>query len=89
MNIFIDLEIVFTADDVSVPTRENSWNVDSDLDGRRSVVWYNQASMFQTSKTGFPTLKEARANGFEGILDFGATVEEVFKKVAIVLAQMH
>ncbi|KAJ3895973.1 hypothetical protein GG344DRAFT_61738 [Lentinula edodes] len=32
----------------------------AEADGRGSMVWFNQASMFQTSETGFNTLKEAR-----------------------------
>lgn len=35
----------------------------AEADGRGSMVWFNQASMFQTSETGFNTLKEAREAG--------------------------
>ena len=37
--------------------------------GRGSVVWFNQASMFQTSETGYPTLIKARKAGHTGNAD--------------------
>lgn len=71
------IEIVTT--DGSFPTPENStplprpdeiseedWEAGN---GRGSVVWFNQASMFQTSETGYDTLIKARADGHSGATD--------------------
>ncbi|KAF9044589.1 hypothetical protein BDZ89DRAFT_1059069 [Hymenopellis radicata] len=47
---------------------EEDWEAGN---GRGSVVWFNQASMFQTSETGFNTLAEARLEGYSGNADIG------------------
>ncbi|KAJ3933560.1 MAG: hypothetical protein NXY57DRAFT_891814 [Lentinula lateritia] len=73
--VLIDLPIVTTLNGEK-PSKQNSkplyycgcnshegsqaW---AEADGRGSMVWFNQASMFQTSETGFNTLKEAREAG--------------------------
>ncbi|KAJ3806128.1 hypothetical protein F5876DRAFT_50597 [Lentinula aff. lateritia] len=41
----------------------------AEADGRGSMVWFNQASMFQTSETGFNNLKEAREAGADDKCD--------------------
>ncbi|KAF9045653.1 hypothetical protein BDZ89DRAFT_1127585 [Hymenopellis radicata] len=72
------IQIVTTANGER-PTRENSsplcppedvseedWEAGN---GRGSVVWFNQASMFQTSETGHETLEIARRKGHSGNAD--------------------
>ncbi|KAF9026369.1 hypothetical protein BDZ89DRAFT_1134796 [Hymenopellis radicata] len=44
--------------------------------GRGSVVWFNQASMFQTSETGFKTLTIARKAGHSGNADIDELLGE-------------
>ncbi|KAF8992458.1 hypothetical protein BDZ89DRAFT_1151085 [Hymenopellis radicata] len=77
-----DVEIVATANG-EVPTRENSYALSDPIprrpevseedwaegNGRGSVVWFNQASMFQTSETGFETLKKAHKAKHSGQAD--------------------
>ncbi len=77
-DVFAGVQVVTTADGER-PTRENSeplhrpsdvseedWE---DGNGRGSVVWFNQASMFQTSETGYETLETARRKGHSGNAD--------------------
>ncbi|KAK7019813.1 hypothetical protein VNI00_017902 [Paramarasmius palmivorus] len=47
--------------------------------GRGSIVWFNQATMFQTSELGYPTVKAARAAGVNTACSFPA--EEAFEIV--------
>ncbi|EIM81551.1 uncharacterized protein STEHIDRAFT_114974 [Stereum hirsutum FP-91666 SS1] len=53
---------IVTTQDGSKPTRENSEPLDG-RDGRGSAVWFNQATMFQTSELGFNTVAEAEEAG--------------------------
>ncbi|KAJ3564788.1 hypothetical protein NP233_g8060 [Leucocoprinus birnbaumii] len=48
--------------------------------GRGSMVWFNQASIFQAAETGFSTLKEARDNGHSGTTDFEMDIKAEFTK---------
>lgn len=41
------------------PTKANSTPLEDSGDGRGSFVFFNQASMYQSSETGYNTLKEA------------------------------
>lgn len=45
------------------PTRANSTPLQDSGDGRGSFVFFNQASMYQSSETGYNTLKEAKIKG--------------------------
>ncbi|KAJ4492441.1 hypothetical protein C8R41DRAFT_919995 [Lentinula lateritia] len=67
---------VFTTQHGETPTRENSTPLSfcscnshkgnrgwEDADGRGSMVWFNQASMIQTSELGVPTIEYARGLG--------------------------
>ncbi|KAK7030350.1 hypothetical protein VNI00_014207 [Paramarasmius palmivorus] len=49
-------------------------------DGRGSIVWFNQATMFQTSELGYDTVKEAKAAGGSGTCKKNA--DDVFSKVS-------
>ena len=48
--------------DGSRPTHENSVPLDG-RDGQGSCMWFNQASMFQTSELGFATVWQAKDAG--------------------------
>lgn len=48
--------------------------------GRGSMVWFNQASLFQSAETGFMTLTDAKAAGHSGTTDFKADAEKCFQK---------
>ncbi|KAI0258352.1 hypothetical protein BC834DRAFT_975234 [Gloeopeniophorella convolvens] len=73
-----DIEFVTTTGN-QVPTPENSRPVvDGDQKGRGSMVWFNMASMFQSSETGFNTLSKARQAGQSGQSDYRARAQEAF-----------
>jgi hypothetical protein len=69
------VEFVVTSNG-ELPTPRNSAPLDG-RDGRGSCVWFNQASLFQTSELGFETgaaAKEARADAMsnaESLIDGG------------------
>lgn len=46
--------------------------------GRGSIVWFNQCTMFQSSETGFPTKKEAEANGHSGKRDWAEDIADAY-----------
>lgn len=78
-----DLDIKFvTTEGDELPTPENSKPIqDGDDDGRGSVVWFNMATMFQSSESGADTLKEARERGETGYADMSG--QEAFEYLAI------
>lgn len=65
----IDFKVVTTNGEW--PTPDNSTPMEESGDGRATFVFFNQASMFQSSETGYDTLAEARADGHSGVADFG------------------
>ncbi|KAH7904056.1 hypothetical protein BJ138DRAFT_1107144 [Hygrophoropsis aurantiaca] len=67
-----DIQFVLTGDgckpDIS---KGNSYPLNNDgAEGRASLVWFNQASMLQTSETGYGTLLEAKKAGRNTKTDF-------------------
>ncbi|KAK7037413.1 hypothetical protein VNI00_011163 [Paramarasmius palmivorus] len=85
------LEVVVTQGEA--PTKENSRPVHcscgsinesthgqawKNADGRGSMVWFNQASLFQTAELGYNTVKAARAAGDPGVCT--KTSDELFSK---------
>lgn len=77
-----DFEFVTTEGDVR-PTKENSKPVvDGDQYGRGSLVYFNQATMFQTSETGFDTLQKAKEAGHSGTTDFEEDTQRSFATAA-------
>jgi hypothetical protein len=56
-----DVEFVSTHDG-QLPSKDGSTPLDG-ADGRGSCVWFNQASMFQSSELGYGTIQEAAAAG--------------------------
>lgn len=80
-----DVKFLITPEGVT-PTRENPTHVcPGDDEGRGSIVFYNQATMYMSSETGYSTLKEARAAGMSGVADFPASAQEAFLKYGIPL----
>jgi hypothetical protein len=47
------------------------------------MVWFNQASMFQTAELGIPTVKEVMKQGLDATCDIDKWLEEkgIFKNV--------
>lgn len=96
LNKFLDLPIMTTANG-EYPTKDNSTplyfcghdshgedNAWKRADGRGSMVWFNQASMIQTSELGVSTLKLARQLGMKTECDAKAWMEKnVFTKHSI------
>ena len=79
-----DIEFIIT-EDGGQPTRRNSRPVavDGDEQGRGSMVFFNEATMYYGSETGHPTLKQAREAGGSGCLDYGQVAQVAFEKFAI------
>jgi hypothetical protein len=76
--LFQDFRFVTTEGDER-PTPENSTPIeDGDDEGRGSLVYFNQASMYRSSETNSGTLSEARRKGHSGKVDYGASVEQAF-----------
>ncbi|KAH9840804.1 uncharacterized protein C8Q71DRAFT_741322 [Rhodofomes roseus] len=71
-----DIEFVVT--DGDWPTKHNSRPIDGDDCGRGSMVWFNMATMIQTSETGHATLKKAAKAGVKITSDYDAEVERAF-----------
>ncbi|KAF8960543.1 hypothetical protein BDZ97DRAFT_1665701 [Flammula alnicola] len=63
------------------PTPENSTPLEEgDDEGRGSLVYFNQAAMYQSSETDSLTLKKAVAAGHSGMTDYGADIQAAFEK---------
>jgi hypothetical protein len=79
-----------TTDDGSVPTKETARPLEVNEaawtrgDGRGSMVWFNQASMFQTAELKMPTVKEVVQSGWDATSDVDEWIEKkhIFKKLA-------
>jgi hypothetical protein len=56
-----------------------------DGDGRGSLVYFNQATMYQSSETGHPTLRAAIKAGQSGKIDYGASAQQAFMEYAVFL----
>ncbi|KAF9474801.1 hypothetical protein BDN70DRAFT_898677 [Pholiota conissans] len=65
------------------PTPQNSTPIgEGDDKGRGSLVYFNQASMYQSSETGCSTLKEAiRTQVHSGRLDKETTIQQAFSSL--------
>ncbi|KAK7030912.1 hypothetical protein VNI00_013858 [Paramarasmius palmivorus] len=54
----------------------SSWQT---AEGRGSIVWFNQATMFQTAELGYDTVKAAKEAGLAGVCN--KTADDVFSNV--------
>lgn len=78
----IDIKFVLTNGDER-PTPQNSIPITEDDDfGRGSLVYFNQATMFQSSETDSDTLAEAKAHGHSGKTNYPADIQEAFSQFA-------
>jgi hypothetical protein len=72
-----------TTDGLQRPTPKNSRPIKAgDEGGRGSLVYFNQATMYQTSETGHATVGEAIEAGDSGKVDYGTSAQEAFTKHA-------
>jgi hypothetical protein len=68
-------------DGLQRPTPQNSRPIkEGDERGRGSLVYFNQATMYQTSETGHATLGEAIRAGESGKADYGVSAQEAFTR---------
>jgi hypothetical protein len=68
-------------DGLQRPTPDNSRPMEAgDECGRGSLVYFNQATMYQTSETGHATVAEAIRAGESGRADYGASAQEAFTR---------
>ncbi|KAI0259138.1 hypothetical protein BC834DRAFT_846937 [Gloeopeniophorella convolvens] len=76
-----DIKFV-TTEGAELPTPESSTPlvVEGDEKGRGSMVWFNMATMFQSSETGFDTLAEASRAGRSTDSDYKKRAQEAFLK---------
>ncbi|KAJ6612587.1 hypothetical protein B0H10DRAFT_2222939 [Mycena sp. CBHHK59/15] len=66
------------------PTLENSRPIElGDGDSRGSLVFFNQSSMRTGPVTGYHTLKDARAHGHSGTVDYGDCIQTAFEKALV------
>ena len=73
-----DLKFV-TTEGHERPTPSNSRPISAgDEEGRGSFVYFNQATMYQSSETGYRTLNEAKAAGHHGTTDFARDAQQAF-----------
>ncbi|KAH9835168.1 uncharacterized protein C8Q71DRAFT_764447 [Rhodofomes roseus] len=71
-----DIEFVHT--DGSVPEKDKHNVIEGDECGRGSAVWFNMATMLQTSETGHATLKQAKDARVSTTTDYAVDVEKFF-----------
>lgn len=78
----IDLDIKFvTTEGQERPTLANSRPLEvGDDEGRGSLVYFNEATMYQSSETDSATLGEAKKRGHSGLTDYGDDVGQAFQK---------
>jgi hypothetical protein len=76
-----DVEFVRTHNG-QLPTKDNSTALDG-ADGRGSCVWFNQASMFQSSELGYGTIQEAAAAGVDTSCDAEALLQNNYFPLSV------
>jgi hypothetical protein len=65
------------------PTPQSSRPIkEGDEFGRGSLVYFNQATMYQPSEIGHATIREAIEAGCSGKVDYGTSAQEAFTKYA-------
>jgi hypothetical protein len=79
-----------TTDGRQRPTPKNSKPIqDGDEFGRGSFVYFNQATMYQSSETGYSTVGEAVEAGSSGTVDYDMSAQEAFTKYAKYIPMKH
>jgi hypothetical protein len=75
----LDFKFV-SAPEAELPTLENSVPLGEGCEeGRGSLVYFNEASMFQSSETGHATLREAVKAGHSGKADYSRDIQRCFE----------
>jgi hypothetical protein len=75
----LDIKFV-TTEGLERPTPENSKPLQAgDDEGRGSLVYFNEATMYQSSETDSATLKEAKKKGHSGKTDYGEDIQKAFQ----------
>jgi hypothetical protein len=75
-----DIKFVNTIGD-EYPTPANSRPMqEGDEEGRGSLVYFNQATMYQSSETGYHLLRSAVEAGHSGKTDFSTDAQQAFTK---------
>jgi hypothetical protein len=68
-----------TTEGNALPTPENSIPIsEGDDEGRGSLVWFNQATMYQASETGHQSVKNAKNAGHPGTANYGKDAQQAF-----------
>lgn len=79
-----DFKFVTTDGEERIPTPENSTPLEEgDDEGRGSLVYFNQASMYQSSELNCPTLKEAIAEGHHGTVDYRTSIQNALQDLGM------
>lgn len=83
-NWAVDIKLV-TAPEGETPTRENSKEIGTDgkegkEEGRGSLVFFNQASMFQSAETDSLTINSAVKGKKKATFDFGPKLYDALDK---------
>ena len=82
LSALLDIKFVAT-DGLECLTPKNSQPVEEgDEYGRGSLVYFNQATMYQTSETSHATIQEATQAGGSGTVDYSLSAQEAFTKYA-------
>lgn len=75
--------------DGSYPTKANSTELDPEVHGRGSWVYFNEATMYMSSETGHGTLNNAKARGHSGTTDYGKDAQRAFTNFSTLLDAKH
>lgn len=73
-----DFDLVCTFEK-AYPTRGNTYPMHA-AEGRGSIVWFNEASIFQSFETGEDMIKNAKAKGKAITFNYHSYVDEFFTK---------
>lgn len=82
--LYFLLDFKFVTTNGERPTPENSKAIEpGDEEGRGSLVYFNQATMYACSETDSKTLQAAKEKGLSGTTDYGPSVQAAFSKIAL------
>jgi hypothetical protein len=76
----LDIKFV-TTEGQERPTPANSKPLqEGDDKGRGSLVYFNEATMYQSSETNSATLRDAKRKGHSGKTEYGEDIQQAFQK---------
>ncbi len=77
------LDFQFVTTDGDLPSLDNSTPIEpGDEEGRASIVFFNQASMYRCSALDGSSVAEAKSKGIDTTTNYGQDVQEAFQKLA-------